>query len=137
MATDLSQITTALIDACPAIVEDAANAMGRDVQLSAPVGETGDLSRDWEVQTSADSSGASATLTFTTEYASYQEEGTGPHQIDGNPLLAFNWNGQTVIVHSVHHPGSTKNVGWFSNKAEDESLWTLLCQAAADSTVIS
>lgn len=136
MPVDVTGLVTAVIDAAPRICEDAAEAMERDVTLSAPV-DTGALSRSGQVQTTASGTGAVSTLTYTEEYASFLEDGTGPHVIEGNPLLAFQWGGQTVIVHSVNHPGSTKWKGWFSNKAEDESLWGLLVQAAADGTVIS
>lgn len=107
--------------------------MGRDIQASAPVGETGDLSSDWDVATSTAGNGAVSVLKFNTEYASFQDEGTGPHPIHGNPLLAFDGGfGQTVIVRSVQHPGSTVRKGWFSDKAEDDSLWGTLAQAATD-----
>jgi hypothetical protein len=36
-------------------------------------------------------------------------QGTRPHMIYGNPVLAFEWSkagGKTVIVAHVHHPGT-------------------------------
>lgn len=71
-------------------------------------------------------------LAYTAEHASYLDEGTGPHEITGNPLLAFHWGGQLVIVHSVQHPGSTMHVGWFSNTVTDES-WAAELETAMDS----
>lgn len=70
-------------------------------------------------------------LAYTAEHASYLDEGTGPHTIEGNPLLAFHWGGQQVIVHSVQHPGSTMHVGWFSNTVTDES-WAAELETAMD-----
>ena len=136
MAADVTGLITALADQVVPITDDAAQAMERDIALSAPV-DTGALSRSGNVVTTGDGSGAVATLTFDEDYASYLDEGTGLHTITGNPLLAFEWGGQTVIVHSVQHPGSTKWVGWFSNKAEDDSLWGTIVQSVLDSTVIS
>jgi hypothetical protein len=137
MAADVSGLTVAILDAAPTICEEAAEAMGRDIQASAPVGETGELSREWETSTQPSGNGAVSTLRFTAEHASYQDEGTDAHEIVGNPLLAFEWGGQTVIVHSVQHPGSHKNDGFFSDKAGDESLWALQVQAVLSSTVIA
>lgn len=136
MPVDMSQLVSALSDQVVPITDDAAQAMERDIALSAPV-DTGALSRSGNVVTTGDGSGAVATITFDEDYASYLEEGTGPHQITGNPLLAFEWGGQTVIVHSVQHPGSTKWVGWFSGKAEDDALWGTIVQGVLDSTVIT
>lgn len=34
------------------------------------------------------------------------ENDTPPHKIEGNPLLAFEWNGRMMILHSVQHPGT-------------------------------
>ena len=42
-------------------------------------------------------------------YAYWVHQGTHPHIIQGNPLLAFNWaknGGRLTIVHFVHHPGT-------------------------------
>ena len=136
MPVDMSQLVSALSDQVVPITDEAAHLMEQDIALTAPI-DTGALSRSGEVHTQGDGSGAVATLTFTEDYASYLEEGTGPHTIVGNPLLAFEWGGQTVIVRSVEHPGSTKHVGWFSNKAGDETLWAAMVQSTLDSTVIS
>lgn len=136
MATDVTQLISALVDQVVPITDDAAQAMERDIALAAPI-DTGALSRSGQVATVPNGAGATATLTFTEDYASYLDEGTGPHTITGNPLLAFQWGGQTVIVHSVQHPGSTKNVGWFTDRATDDAMWSDFVQAAFDSTVIS
>lgn len=44
------------------------------------------------------------------------EEGTDPHEISGNPTLAFQWNGpnspgpgETFFFGTVQHPGTKKN----------------------------
>ena len=136
MPADISQLQSALLDQVVNITADAADMMERDISLAAPI-DTGALSRSGQVTTAPNGAGATATLTFTEDYASYLDEGTGQHTITGNPLLAFQWGGQTVIVHSVEHPGSTKNVGWFTDRATDDAMWSDFVQAAFDSTVIS
>lgn len=42
-------------------------------------------------------------------YSSYVDEGTGPHPIEGNPLLVFFWPkvGEVVFFRHVNHPGTT------------------------------
>jgi hypothetical protein len=42
-------------------------------------------------------------------YALYVHEGTKPHVIEGNPLLAFTWHGEQVFFASVNHPGYKGN----------------------------
>jgi hypothetical protein len=133
--TDVSGLTAAILDAATPICEEAAQLMGNDIDLTAPVDE-GELVASRQIDTQPSGSGAVSTLRYTAEHASFQDEGTGPHTIEGNPLLSFNWNGQQVIVHSVEHPGSVKNKGWFSDKANDESLWQLQVQAVLSGYVI-
>lgn len=41
-----------------------------------------------------------------TSYAYFVHQGTQPHPIYGNPVLAFEWNGEMVFFRSVMHPGS-------------------------------
>lgn len=135
MATDTSALTASILQAAPTICDEAAVLMGSDIDVTAPVDE-GELVASREISTQATGDGAVSTLRYTAEHASWNDEGTGPHTIEGNPLLAFQWGGQTVIVHSVEHPGSTKNKGWFSDKVNDESLWALQVQAVLSSTVI-
>lgn len=72
----------------------------------------------------------SGELNFTSPHASYSDEGTEPHDIQGNPLLAFQWQGSLVIVHSVHHPG-TPRTGWFTDNVTDDA-WTQQVSDALD-----
>lgn len=76
--------------------------------------------------------GLSAEIAYEADHASYTDEGTPPHKIEGNPLLAFHWNGQLVIVHSVNHPG-TAGTRWWTNTFSD-SIWGQALQEAADRT---
>lgn len=70
-------------------------------------------------------------IAFTADHASFVDEGTSPHVIEGNPLLAFEWEGQTVIVHSVQHPGTQANP-FFSEGVTDDT-WAEALEQALDS----
>lgn len=59
-----------------------------------------------------------AELAYPTPQALWTDEGTRAHEIVGNPLLAFDWNGQLVITHSVQHPGFV-GTRWFSDSVTD------------------
>lgn len=48
--------------------------------------------------------GKTAIISANTDYAVYQELGTGPHVIEGNPTLS--WPGLSHPVESVDHPGN-------------------------------
>jgi hypothetical protein len=73
---------------------------------------------------------------FPTEYASFSEEGTQPHRIDGNPLLAFYWPkaGRVVVVRHVNHPG-TRAQKWFAGGTTD-SRWQTACETAAGAITV-
>lgn len=134
MAADVTGLITALADQVTPICDAAAEALGRDIQATAPVGETGQLSTDWDVTTDGGGTGATSTLKFLADYASFQDDPQAD-RIFGNPLLSFVWHGQQVIVHSVSV--NPVNRGWFTDKATDDGLWSLLVQAELDSSVIS
>jgi hypothetical protein len=135
MAADMTALTQAIIAAAPTICDEAAHLREADIAAAAPI-DTGALSQSGTVDTQGTADGAVSTLKFTEEYAGFLDEGTGPHEIAGNPLLAFEWGGQTVIVHSVQHPGSTKHKGWFTDRATDDSLWGLAVQQVLSGTAI-
>lgn len=132
MGADASALRQELIAAAFPIIDDAAHSVERDLAASAPT-DTGEMSQSGEVSTSAAGTGATASVTFTADHASFQDEGTGPHTIQGSPFLAFEIGGQTVIVRSVQHPGSTKNRGWFTDRFNELAEPAL--QAAADSVL--
>ena len=57
-------------------------------------------------------------LAFLADYASYTDEGSEPHEIYGSPYLAFELDGDLVILLAdrspVHHPGSP-GTHWFTD----------------------
>lgn len=42
-------------------------------------------------------------------HAIFVAKGTGPHRIDGNPVLSFEWHGDRVFFRHVNHPGTKPN----------------------------
>lgn len=115
MAVDTSGLRRQLLDGGARVTEAAAQALARDIDAtSAPV-DTGELVGSGRVATV----GTVATLTYDAEHASFQDDGTGPHEIRGNPYLAFSVGGVNIVVRSVQHPGSTKNKGWFSDRTQE------------------
>ena len=75
-----------------------------------------------------------ASIEFTAEHASFTDEGTDDHEVTGNPLLAFFWQGALVIVHSVFVSGVTEQ-GWFSDVMTDDNYQQEL-NDAAESTAL-
>lgn len=59
-----------------------------------------------ESTVTAEVSGDSAKIGEHSGYGIFVNEGTRPHIIKGNPLLAFERGGRTIIVRSVRHPGT-------------------------------
>lgn len=91
--------------------------------------KTGKLKRSRQSSASFSTTRASVTVTYPPDYAKFTDEGTRPHKIVGRPLLAFQWRGKLVIVHSVNHPG-TKGTRWWTKRA-NESSWRNFLQRAA------
>lgn len=117
------------------VVRQAEAALLDDLEQRVPVsdgsgdgaGAPGSTVRD---QRQVDDTDLGFTVTYPGDVPNYLDEGTEPHTIPGNPLLAFDWGGQRVIVHSVNHPGSTKDVGWWSEFMVQET-WTAALEGAA------
>lgn len=75
----------------------------------------------------------SGRIEFTAPQALWTDEGTRPHEIEGNPWLVFEVGGETIFVKSprvVNHPG-TPRTGWFSDYLTDDG-WAQLCQQGWD-----
>ncbi len=117
MGVDISDLLSETMDWVDAGAEAAATGWGDE--LDVPV-KTGALKASQEVETGGGGWVWSGGLAFTEDYASYTDTGAGAHRIDGNPLLAFDWNGQHVVVHSVNHPG-TAGTDWFTDAVTDDT----------------
>lgn len=59
----------------------------------------------------------SALVEYTTPQADFTDKGTRPHTIRPRraKVLRFVVGGRVVFARVVHHPGSTKHKGWFTN----------------------
>jgi len=65
---------------------------------------TGELEGSMRGRLTGDLSGL---IEATASHASFVEDGTPPHVIEGNPLLAFpGRDGRTVFARKVNHPGT-------------------------------
>lgn len=140
MATDTTALKAAISDWVNRGCDQALSMLEDD--LNPPVGSgddphSGQL-RDSKVElpiSTVDESGGEwrSSLAYTAEYASFTDEGSDPHTIEGNPLLAFNWPavGKFMIVHSVQHPGSS-GTRWWSDKMTPDN-WAQMLQEAFDS----
>lgn len=90
---------------------DVADLVAAEARSRCPV-RTGTLARSIVVERARDPSGRYAPgwqVVATAPHAVYVHEGTRPHPISGNPLLAFHWQriGQFVVLPHVNHPGTT------------------------------
>lgn len=131
MSVDLSAVIADLENGAADALADTAQALANEANLKAPIGETGDLSRGAQV-TQNPSPGAfmTATVENDTPYASFVDEGTGAHPIDGNPFLAFTVGGQRVVVRHVNHPGTSPQPFW--TDTFNESTFADQLQASLD-----
>lgn len=98
--------------------EDAKNRAKRVQRFAkeeAPKGKTRHLSQNINIRQSREATGRYSSgydVSADTDYAIFVHEGTRPHKITGNPLLAFAWPAaglNPAIFHSVNHPGTKPN----------------------------
>ncbi len=139
MAVDTTALKSAIADWVNRGCEQGL-AMLRD-DINAPIGTADDphqgMLRDSEQVlpiSTVDVDGGEwrSSLAYTAAYASFTDEGSDPHTIEGNPLLAFNWPkvGKVMILHSVQHPG-TQGTRWWSNSVNPDH-WAEILQEAFD-----
>lgn len=132
MGVDISGLIGAVEDYAQAVGQVTGDELERIVKDAAPVssGETRDA-------ITVDVAGGGGTISITvdspTEQSSFTDEGTVAHKIEGNPLLAFEMGGATVIVHSVNHPGTTAQ-HWFDQPMDGYFQAALDVAAATVST---
>lgn len=118
MAVDVSELMSAIEDYAQEVGAVASDELERIVKDAAPVGETGELRDEITVSSSGGGGIVSILVDSPADASSYTDEGTPPHRIEGNPLLAFEMGGATVIVHSVNHPGTAAQ-HWFQDPMSD------------------
>src|SRR5262245_6305040 len=126
MADGLTRINTrSLVTAVRKLARDAGtlaarerfDAVRKDTPVSKPHAKDpsprrgGTLRGAWKLTSSHGSTGSTFTLSNPTEYASFQESGTGPHPIRPRRpggFLVFYWPkvGAVVFLRHVNHPGN-------------------------------
>ncbi len=114
--------TQAFVDAQQAFIE---------LLIEAAPRKTGALAESFRASVGSTGVVVTGEIWNTQQYASYVDEGTAPHEIQGNPLLAFDFGGTTVIVHSVQHPGTDPDPFWTDHVTDDQ--WAFLLQQSLDS----
>lgn len=129
MAVDTASLTAALSDWGERVFVEAAGDMRDLLVEAAPEGETGELKAS--IVAVIGSTGLVNTGSIETDapQAAFTNDGTRPHPIVGSPLLAFSIGGETVIVHSVAHPGNAAT-HWWDNTATEAAWLEALEQAA-------
>lgn len=119
---DTSRLRDELTRRGEAAFSAAVDEMALFTRAESPV-DTGETRQSVTTEITSGPPFCSAVLEAPTPQARYTDEGTGPHVIEGNPLLVFEWQGRTVFFRSVNHPGSTKHVGWFSEGVVNDDRW--------------
>ena len=90
-------------------IRNAANRFKTRVNRETPV-DTGEFKSKHQIKTRV-SSVNDAGFTFSAMHplSTYIRQGTEPHEIKGNPYLAFSKGGKKWVVTKVNHPGTAKN----------------------------
>lgn len=132
MPLDLGPLRDALHRWAEDVVDQATFDLVQTVEEAAPVGDSNGGSDGPRVRDSivGDAAGTRGEVSCTAEHGIFTDQGTRPHRIVGNPLLAFELGGETVIVRFVDHPG-TPATGWFSENTNEEAWQRALDSAAS------
>lgn len=133
MAVDVSGLQNALIEFGSEVFLEAGSIMQEAVVEVTPRGPTGGLQEGVVFRPGAVGGVVNTgSIHSEREYSSFVDEGTSPHPIEGNPLLAFQWGGVQVIVHSVNHPGTEAQPYWSDTVTEVQ--WLDAVSQAIDAT---
>lgn len=132
MSVDASDLRAAIEQWAGDVQEAATLDLVDELRHRVPVGETTRLGEPRLQDTEeVHLDGLHSEIAYRAYHASFTDEGTEPHPIIGNPLLAFRWHGQLVIVHSVNHPGTTGTHWWSETMTVDGYLRALRDAAAS------
>lgn len=119
VVVDFSELRQKVIDRMSTVADDAVQAMILDMNENGPRSEDGSPHMVDLVTVSDftdDAPTISRHVVSPAEYSSFVDEGTDPHEIRGNPYLAFFWpkTGKFEVFRSVEHPG-TPRTGWWTD----------------------
>lgn len=109
MTVDSSGLRKQVADYAREVVRVAGEEIARATEEDYGMPErTGALRQSRHLEYSDDGRTFTCDFGYDAEYASYMDEGTRPHEIRGNPLLAFDWPaaGRFMVLPIVHHPGT-------------------------------
>lgn len=102
----IDKLVDTLKERCP-VSDDGVDHMVDHIERT-PVRELGDK--------------LTAQITVDVDYAEFTDEGTDPHPIYGRPWLAFEVDGETVILNAertpVMHPG-TEGTHWWTDSLDE------------------
>lgn len=101
VSSDLNLDIRAIENAVSKEIRDTIYKVERQGKELAPI-DTGDL----RGSITTEGGGLEYAVDSNLEYAPYMEFGTSPHIIEGNPLLVWEENGETIYRHRVNHPGN-------------------------------
>lgn len=130
MAVDMSDLIAQIENTAAEAFVSAQDAF-IELLIEAAPRNTGALGESFQATVGSAGTVITGTIVNTQQYASMVDEGTAPHEIQGNPLLAFDVGGVTVIVHSVQHPGTDPDGFWTDNMTDEQ--WAFLLQEAFES----
>ena len=123
---DVTDLLTTLDNLALDVVADSAQKMVDQSNLAAPY-QTGALSEAGRVDGVSGGGGyAEATVSNPTEYASYQDQGTGGST--GNPWLTFQIGGQWVRVHQTAPVPATR----FWEDTMNDEVWAETVQGSLE-----
>ena len=123
------QLTARITQHAQDVVEAAQQQILDDLDEIVPV-NTGALRDSRIVREDTGPTNAGFEVNYPLDYAEFTDTGTNPHEIRGNPLLAFDFGGSRVIVRSVQHPGTPATL-WWTNIMNQE-WWALTLRLAAE-----
>ncbi len=117
------------------VAEAAARTVFDGTQALCPVGDDpgGQTKDSGKVEQAGDFD-----WTITYDDRGFTDEGPEAHEIEGNPLLAFDWPEQGLFpaifrrVAWVPGPGVETNKGWFSQRSCTDETWFVALQQAAE-----
>jgi hypothetical protein len=136
MASLAGQLAPLINDWARQVVQEAAQQVFDGSQALCPV-ETGATKASGTLEQSGD-----LTARISYDDRGFTDEGPDAHEIEGNPLLAFDWPQAGLFpaifrrVAWVPGAGVAENKGWFSERSVTDDTWqTALIQAAEDFTL--
>lgn len=133
MPVDMSSLIADLENLGLEAFAEGQQILGERMQEAAPV-DTGELRDSIELTIAGGGTVITGSIAFTAPQAEWTNSGTRPHEITGNPTLAFDIGGVTVFATRVDHPGN-QGSHWFDNLATDEE-WAAAVQQALESLSI-